>query len=296
MKVGITLPQSEITGDPIAVRDFVQAVEASGFDHVVMADHVLGADHAQHPALAGAPYGHENAFHEPFVLMGYLSAYTTTLELVPSVLILSQRQTALVAKQAAQVDLVSGGRFRLGVGIGWNPVEFEALNENFHDRGRRSEEQIALLRELWTQPVVNFAGRWHRVTHAGLNPMPLQRPIPIWMGGGRGAVPGNRAEMVLQRVARLADGWMPQFAPGEEGLAMWERLRTYAQEVGRNPADIGLEGRIRAVESSPEDWLREYNWWQEAGASHVNVDTRRGGLQSLDDHLAQLQRFQAAIS
>jgi probable F420-dependent oxidoreductase len=296
MKVGITLPQSEITGDPIAVRDFVQAVEESGFDHMVMADHVLGADHAQHPALAGAPYGHENAFHEPFVLMGYLSAYTTTLELVPSVLILSQRQTALVAKQAAQVDLVSGGRFRLGIGIGWNPVEFEALNENFHDRGRRSEEQIALLRELWTQPVVNFAGRWHRVTHAGLNPMPLQRPIPIWMGGGRGAAPGNRAETVIQRVARLADGWMPQFAPGEEELATWERLRTYAQEAGRNPADIGLEGRIRAVESDPEDWLREYNWWQEAGASHVNVDTRRGGFQSLDDHLAQLQRFKAAIS
>ena len=296
MKVGITLPQSEITGDPIAVRDFVQAVEESGFDHVVMADHVLGADHAQHPALAGAPYGHENAFHEPFVLMGYLSAYTTTLELVPSVLILSQRQTALVAKQAAQVDLVSGGRFRLGVGIGWNPVEFEALNENFRDRGRRSEEQIALLRALWTQPVVNFEGRWHRVSHAGLNPMPLQRPIPIWMGGGRGAAPGNRAETVIRRVAHLADGWMPQFVSGEEGLATWERLRDYAKEAGRDPADIGLEGRIRAVESSPEDWLREYNWWQEAGASHVNVDTRRGGFQSLDDHLAQLQRFKAAIS
>ncbi|MDH3602168.1 MAG: LLM class F420-dependent oxidoreductase, partial [Candidatus Tectomicrobia bacterium] len=294
MKVGITLPQSEITGDPIAVRDFVQAVEESGFDHVVMADHVLGADHAQHPALAGAPYGHENAFHEPFVLMGYLSAYTTTLELVPSVLILSQRQTALVAKQAAQVDLVSGGRFRLGVGIGWNPVEFEALNENFRDRGRRSEEQIALLRALWTQPVVNFEGRWHRVSHAGLNPMPLQRPIPIWMGGGRGAAPGNRAETVIRRVAHLADGWMPQFVSGEEGLATWERLRDYAKEAGRDPADIGLEGRIRAVESSPEDWLREYNWWQEAGASHVNVDTRRGGFQSLDDHLAQLQRFKAA--
>ena len=296
MKVGITLPQSEITGDPIAVRDFVQAVEESGFDHVVMADHVLGADHSQHPALAGAPYGHENAFHEPFVLMGYLSAYTTTLELVPSVLILSQRQTALVAKQAAEVDLVSGGRFRLGIGIGWNPVEFEALNENFHDRGRRSEEQITLLRELWTQPVVNFTGRWHRVTHAGLNPMPIQRPIPLWLGGGRGAAPDNRAETVIQRIARLADGWMPQFAPGEEGLATWERLRTYAQEAGRNPTDIGLEGRIRAVDSSPDDWRWEYNWWQEAGASHVNVDTRRGGLQNLDEHLAQLQRFKSAIS
>lgn len=295
MKVGITLPQSEITDDPIAVRDFVQAVEASGFDHIVMADHVLGADHSQHPALAGAPYGHDNAFHEPFVLMGYLSAYTTTLELVPSVLILSQRQTVLVAKQAAQVDLVSGGRFRLGVGIGWNPVEFEALQENFHDRGRRSEEQIALLRELWTKPVVNFAGRWHRVTHAGLNPMPRQRPIPIWMGGGRGAAPGNRAEGVVQRMARLADGWMPQFTVSDEGRATWERMRNYAREAGRDPADIGLEGRIRIVDTSPEDWLREFNWWQEVGATHVNVDTRRGGLQSLEAHLEQLQRFKAAV-
>jgi probable F420-dependent oxidoreductase len=257
MQVGITLPQSEITGDPIAVRDFVQAVEGLGFDHLVMADHVLGADHAQHPALAGAPYGHEHAFHEPFVMLGYLAACTTTLELVPSVLILSQRQTALVAKQAAQVDLVSGGRFRLGVGIGWNPVEFEALNENFHDRGRRSEEQIAVLRALWTQPVVDFVGRWHRVRHAGLNPLPVQRPIPIWMGGGRGAAPGNRAETVIQRVARLADGWMPQFPPGAEGLATWERLQTYARDAGRDPSTIGLEGRIRVVGTTPEVWRRE---------------------------------------
>ena len=296
MKVGITLPQSEIPADPAAIREFVQAAESRGFDHLVMADHLLGADHAHHPVLAGTPYDERNAFHEPFVLMGYLAACTTSIELVTSTLILTLRQTVLVAKQAAEVDLLAGGRFRLGIGIGWNPVEFDVLGENFHDRGRRSEEQIALMRELWTRPLVSFEGRWHEVDHVGLNPLPLQRPIPVWIGGGRGAEPGNRAEVVIKRAASIADGWMPLLSPGDSSLATLERLRTYAREAGRDPDEIGVEGRIRTADSSPEDWRREFSWWQEARATHVNVDTRRCGLDGLEAHLEQAGRFMDVVA
>ena len=211
MNVGVVFPQTEIGSDPLAIRDYVQAAEGLGFSHLIVYDHVLGADTQFHRDWQGG-YALKDMFHEPFVLFGYLAAITTSLELVTAVLILGQRQTALVAKQAAEVDVLTGGRLRLGIGVGWNAVEYEALDQNFHDRGSRSEEQIALLRSLWTENVVNFQGRWHQVTHAGINPPPVQRPIPIWIGaGGRlSPVPNER---ILRRVARLSDGWFPQFPP-----------------------------------------------------------------------------------
>ena len=183
MKTGAVFPQTEIGADPAAVRDYVQAVEELGYSHMMVYDHVLGADTSHHANWEGS-YTSESMFHEPFVLFGYLAGITTKIELVTAVLILGQRQTALVAKQAAEVDLLTGGRLRLGVGVGWNHVEYEALNQEFGNRGQRYAEQIKLLREFWTQEVVEFEGQYHKLDHAGVNPQPVQRPIPIWMGAG----------------------------------------------------------------------------------------------------------------
>ena len=194
-----------------------------------------------HPEVPQFPYTHQSYMHEPLTLMGYLAAITKKVQLVTTILILPQRQTALVAKQAAEVDVLSGGRLRLGIGVGWNPVEYEALGENFHNRGRRSEEQIALLRMLWTQDVVDFTGRWHRVTHAGLNPLPVQRPIPVWFGAGRGIQP-IPPDAVLRRIGRLADGWFTVFSPGVAGQEVIKQVQDYTREAGRDPASVGIEG------------------------------------------------------
>jgi len=241
MQLGVIFPQTEIGADPTAVRDFVQAAEGMGYEHMIVFDHVLGADTAHYQGWQG-PYTHRDMFHEPFVLYGYLAAVTQRIELVTAVIILGQRQTALVAKQTAEVDVLSGGRLRLGVGIGWNAMEYEALGENFHDRGKRCEEQMAVLRALWTQEVVDFHGRWHHIRHAGINPLPIQRPIPLWLGGG-----GTSVEPVIERVGRLADGWFPQCTPDAVGRAAIERMRGYARAAGRDPATIGIEGRIRSL-------------------------------------------------
>src|SRR6185437_12094649 len=206
MRLGAIFPQTEIGNDPIAVRDYAEAVEAMGYQHILAYDHVLGANTASRPDWSG-PYTSETSFHEIFVLFGYLAAVTRRVELVTGVVVLPQRQTALVAKQAAEVDVLSGGRLRLGVGVGWNDVEYQALGESFSDRGARIVEQVTVLRELWTKPIVHFEGRSHRIDGAGLNPLPIQRPIPIWMGGWD--------ERVLRRVGRLADGWFPLRHPPE---------------------------------------------------------------------------------
>ena len=287
MQLGVIFPQTEIGADPKAVRDFAQAAEDLGYAHVIVFDHVLGADTAHYPDWQG-PYSRGDMFHEPFVLYGYLAAATERLELVTAVIILGQRQTALVAKQAAAVDVLSGGRLRLGVGIGWNAVEYEALNENFHDRGKRSEEQIAVLRALWTQDVVDYHGRWHTITHAGINPLPVQRPIPLWLGG--------RVEAVIERVGRLADGWFPQFAPDDAGAATIARMHQYARDAGRDPAQIGVEGRISLAESGPDDWGRLSEAWQEIGATHLSVNTMRAGLETPDDHIDAIRRFHQAMT
>jgi probable F420-dependent oxidoreductase len=289
MQLGVIFPQTEIGADPKAVRDFAQAAEEIGYDHLIVFDHVLGADPTHYPGWQGA-YTKEHMFHEPLVLYGYLAAVTQRLELVTAVIILGQRQTALVAKQAAEVDVLSGGRLRLGVGIGWNHVEYEALGEHFHTRGKRSEEQIAVLRALWTQDVVDFHGRWHHISHAGLNPLPIQRPIPVWFGGGRPGV-----EVVIERIGRLGDGWFPQFPPDAVGQATIERMRGYARAAGRDPAAIGIEGRIRVANSSPDTWPRQAEDWGTLGATHLSVNTMDAGLRTPEAHIAAIKHFYATI-
>jgi probable F420-dependent oxidoreductase len=288
------LPQMEIGPDPAAIRDYVQAAEALGYSHLSVYEEVLGAD-AQHHQEFNETFNSKDLFHEPFVLFGFLASITSRLELVTSVVALPQRQTALVAKQAAEVDVLSGGRLRLGIGVGWNQVEYEALDQNFHDRGKRSEEQIALLRSLWTDDVVNFQGRWHQVTHAGINPLPVQRPIPIWIGAGgrQSPMPSDR---VLRRVARLSDGWFPQFPPDAAGHAALDKVQEFAKEAGRDPSNIGLEARVNVSDGDPEFWQERAAAWRGLGATHFSVNTMGAGLQSPTDHINTIQQFKEVVS
>ena len=285
MRVGVVFPQTELGGDPGAVRAYGQRVEELGFTHLLVYDHVVGADPAVHKGWNG-PYDVNTTFHEPFVMFGYLAAVTRSLELVTGVIILPQRQTALVAKQAAEVDLLSEGRLRLGIGVGWNAVEYEALGEDFSKRGKRSAEQIALLRRLWTEQTVTFDGDFDRVTGAGLAPLPVQRPIPVWIGAA--AVPG------YERAGRLADGWFPMMAPGpelDEARAVVERA---AVEAGRDPDAIGMEGRVN-WRGDGEAVINELKAWADAGASHVSVNTMSAGLKTVDDHLAALAQVATSL-
>jgi probable F420-dependent oxidoreductase len=272
----------------------VQAIEGMGYDHLFVADHVLGADPAfhQHPSLAS--YSYHSVVHEPFTLLGHMAAMTARITLATGILILPQRQTALVAKQAAEVDVLSGGRLRLGIGVGWNEVEYEALGQDFHTRGRRSAEQIAVLRALWTQEVVHFHGQWHHISHAGLNPLPVQRPIPIWFGVGSRQTP-IPPEVVLRRVARLADGWSPNIPSNAEGKAAVARVHQYAMEAGRDPSRLPLEGRIRLAGQSPADWVNQVKAWQALGATHVIGETRGGGLAFPHQHLETLHHFKTVV-
>ena len=286
MRIGVVFPQTEIGGDVGAVRAYAMGVEGLGYTHLLAYDHVLGADPAVHEGWAG-PYDIDTTFHEPFVLFAYLAAITK-LELVSGVIILPQRQTALVAKQAAEVDILTGGRFRLGIGVGWNPVEYEALDKSFNDRGARSAEQVELLRRLFTERSVTFEGRWERVTGAGIAPLPVQRPIPIWFGG---ATPP-----ALRRAGRLADGWFPMVPPGprlDEALALVEEG---AREAGRDPATIGMEGRVTWTPEGGLDMVLDHvERWRRTTATHLEINTMGAGFATVDDHLAALATVAEAV-
>jgi probable F420-dependent oxidoreductase len=278
MRIGVVFPQTEIGGDVGAVRAYGQRVEELGYRHVLAYDHVLGADPAAHAGWQG-PYDVTTTFHEPFVLFGFLAGITS-LEMVTGIIILPQRQTALVAKQAAEVDLLTGGRFRLGIGLGWNRVEYEALGQDFATRGRRAEEQVDLLRRLWTEPSVTFQGRFDRVIGAGLAPMPVQRPIPVWFGA--------QSEPAYRRVGRLGDGWFPQVRPGPQLDQARGVVGQAAREAGRDPAVIGMEGRI-SWRGDPGKLAEHAASWRDAGATHLSVNTMGSGLGTVDDHLAALE-------
>jgi probable F420-dependent oxidoreductase len=285
MRVGVVFPQTELGGDAGAVRAYGERVEELGFRHVLAYDHVVGADPEVHTGWNG-PYDVHTTFHEPLVMFGYLAGITRSLELVTGVIILPQRQTVLVAKQAAEVDLLSGGRLRLGIGIGWNAVEYEALGKNFGTRGKRSAEQVDLLRRLWTEQTVTFDGAFDKVIGAGLAPLPVQRPIPIWIGAA--SAPGYR------RAGRLADGWFPMMEPGpklDEALAEVERG---AVAAGRDPASIGMEARV-SFGGDYDAVAAQIAAWADAGASHLSVNTMGAGLKTVDEHLDVLARVVQAL-
>lgn len=288
MQKGVVFPQIEIGSDPAAVRDYAQAAESLGFDQLIAYDHVLGANAASRPGWSGF-YKHTDMFHEIFVLFGYLAGVTDRIGLVSGIVILPQRQTALVAKQAAAIDVLSRGRLRLGIGIGWNDVEYEALGESFHDRGIRCEEQIEVMRALWTNELVTYEGKWHKITDAGLNPLPVQRPIPIWLGG--------MAEQVIERTGKIGDGWMPMLnmKPDSDGKANLERLKQYARDAGRDPKSIGVEHIITASNGSPEDWLTEASAWKELGSTHVSINTMGAGHKTPGDHIKAIETFRDVV-
>ncbi|MCW2633569.1 MAG: Luciferase-like monooxygenase [Pseudonocardia sp.] len=281
VRIGVVFPQTEIGIDPAVIRDYAETAEGLGYSHLVAFDHVLGAGLEHRPNWRGA-YDVDTPFHEPLVLFGYLAALTELLELVTGVLVLPQRQAALVAKQVAEVDVLSGGRTRLGVGVGWNEVEFDALGENFHNRGRRIEEQIRVMRALWTERVVDFEGRWHRIPEAGINPLPVQRPIPIWLGGQSAAV--------LRRVAIMGDGWFPQIPPDEQARTALDKIHRHAAEIERDPAEIGIEPRVGIRHGDPASWPEFIAGWRELGATHLGINTMGLGLTGAE-HIGAIQKF-----
>ncbi|MGC2191767.1 MAG: LLM class F420-dependent oxidoreductase [Candidatus Dormiibacterota bacterium] len=285
MQVGVVFPQTEIGDRAPSILAYAAGVENLGFRHLLAYDHVLGADPAIHLGWKG-PYDVETTFHEPLVLFGYLAA-VTSLELVNGIIILPQRQTALVAKQAAEVDILSEGRFRLGIGLGWNAVEYEALGKSFSDRGRRVEEQVGLLRRLWTESSVTHQGPYERVTGAGLAPLPRQRPIPIWFGA--------QSDPALRRAGRLADGWFPQASPGEALERARSLVAEGARAAGRDPSELGMEGRVSWGTGGIEHLLDQVGSWREAGATHLSLNTMGAGLRSVDDHLSVLAECAAAL-
>ncbi len=284
MKSGVIFPQNEIGSDPQIIRDYTQTAEGVGYSHLGIYDHVLGADPTHRPGWQG--YTDKSLFHEPFVLFGYLAALTK-LELVTEVIILPQRQTALVAKQTAEIDILTAGNFRLGVGVGWNPVEYEALGMDFRTRGRAMEEQIEVLRKLWSTEVISYQGKFHTIQEAGLNPLPPRRAIPIWLGGG--------ADVLLKRVARMGDGWFPQGKPDQAMRETLQKLRAYISEEGRDPATVGIEARISLGDGDLDELRRLTDAWRELGATHLSLNTMNAGLASPREHIEAIQRYKKAI-
>jgi probable F420-dependent oxidoreductase len=266
MRLGVGFPHQVIGTDPAAAADFGRAAEDAGFDFLSAIEHVAGA-HAERFAgvdtgFPAPPYLHDYPFHEPFTLFAFLAGLTSRIELVTSVLVLPQRQTVLVAKQAAQVAQLSRGRLRLGVGVGWNHAEFEALGADFHTRGQREAEQIVVLRKLWTEPLVTFAGRWHTLDRVAIAPRPAH-PIPVWMGGGTG-------ETTLRRIARLADGWMPMARGSTDLEELTARMRGYLRDAGREPSSLGIQATVGNAGAAAQ-WAADARRWEQAGATHLTL-------------------------
>jgi probable F420-dependent oxidoreductase len=285
MQIGLIYPQTEYGTDPIAIRDYAQTAEGLGYTHIVAYDHVLGAN-PERPGWQG-PYTYHSPFLEPFVLFAFMTSVTSNLGFFTGILILPQRQTALVAKQAATLDVLCAGRFRLGVGVGWNEVEYIALNQDFHNRGQRIEEQVRLLRQLWTQDLVNFTDQWHTIPDAGINPLPIQRPIPIWFGG--------HSERVLRRTAQMGDGWVPSYQNSAEARPSIDRLRYYLEKSDRDPHKFGLEGRLAYGDGNANSWLRETAEWRSVGATHLSLNTMKAGFQSPNEHIAAIKELANVI-
>jgi probable F420-dependent oxidoreductase len=277
MQLGVVFPQTELGGDVGAVRAYAEGVEQLGYKHVLVYDHVLGADPSRHAPWTG-PYDVNTTFHEPFVLFGFLAGITS-LELVTGVIILPQRQTALVAKQAAEVDLLTNGKFRLGIGVGWNRVEYDGLGQDFTTRGRRSGEQVELMRKLWTTQVVDATVDDENIVGAGIAPLPVQRPIPVWFGA--------QSAPAYRRAGRLGDGWFPQVQPGPKLDEAKAIVDAAARDAGRDPSSLGMEGRISWT-GDADELAAGVAAWRAAGATHLSINTMKAGLETVDDHLQAL--------
>lgn len=281
-RLGVVFPQTRFFGGAEDIRAFATSIDQAGFHHILAYDHVLGASKKTRPDWRGA-YSSEDPFQEVFVLFAFMAAIVPGMEFATGVLVLPQRQTALVAKQAATLDLLSGGNFRLGVGVGWNAVEYEALNEDFSNRGKRYDEQIALIRDLTSHEVIDFTGTWHRVDHAGIQPLGIQRPLPIWIGAN--------AEKPIRRAARVADGFFVNGTDIERCEASLAILRDELARQNRDEATYGIETRVSIVNDDPEQWKRDFAHWREANVSHVTLFTTQA---QFDEFAHHTERFAMA--
>lgn len=293
MKIGAVFPHDTIEPDFSAIRTYVQAIEGMGFSHILSYDHVIGANRASRPGWQG--YDLDSKFHEPISLLSFIAGMTTRIGLATGVIILPQRQTVLVAKQAATLDLLSNGRVRLGVGTGWNTVEYEALGMDFKSRGKFFDEQIDVLRALWTQRVVTFDTAMHRISDAGIFPMPLQRPIPLWLGGG-GVHPikgWTNVDSVLRRIAKKADGWLPTFDPDDTGAELVERMRGYCREFNRDPDAVPIEALL--IPWKDRDWSEHAKAWQKLGATHMCCNCAVEGVRGVDGNLQKLEEIRRVM-
>lgn len=286
MQFGAVFPQTEFQPDRFALSDYAQTVAGLGYTYILAYDHVLGAS-PDRPGGWSGPYTHQSAFLEPFALFAYFAAVAPQLGFATGILILPQRQTALVAKQAATLDILCSGKLRLGVGLGWNPVEYEALGMDFHNRGKRIEEQVQVLRRLWTSELVDFSGRWHTISRAGLNPLPVQRPIPIWFGGSSPAV--------IDRIARLGDGWMVRSPDPQAAAPVITRIRQQMAALGRDPAQLGVEVRLPYGSGNLDDLHQLVEDWRTIGATHISLNTLSAHLSSPQEHLQALEAFRQII-
>jgi len=282
MPLGAFFPNLAFDNDPEAIRAWAQAVEELGYDYIDIPDHTVGVDRASRPEFEG-PYDLSNPYHETFVTMGFLAAITRRVRLKSSVLILPQRQTALVAKQAAEVDVLSGGRLDLGIGVGWNPVEYEALGQDWDSRGRRQNEQVAAMQHLWCDDIVKFEGEWETLNGVGLNPPAIQRPIPIWFGGS--------VDAALRRAAKHGAGWIPLGDPDENAEKRLEKLRHYLHEEGRDTENFGIECWIRTRDPNPDTWLENARQWRALGATHVTLYTAGTYMGAVPEQIEALRCF-----
>ncbi|MPZ50488.1 MAG: TIGR03619 family F420-dependent LLM class oxidoreductase [Dehalococcoidia bacterium] len=273
MRYGVSLPQDPAGMDPVAVRDFAQAAEDLGYEFINGSDNLLDTDSG-------------NVRHEPIIANTFMAACTSKVTLGTSVLILPERQTAVVAKQLAELDMLSSGRARLGIGLGSSEEEYRAVGMDMKTRGRRMEEQIHVLRAFWTQPVVTYKGRWHNIEGLGVNPLPPQRPIPIWVGGS--------SDAALKRIAKLADGWIPGGFSVEAVAPAIEQFNGYLKDAGRKPGDVAIQARLRILTGTPESWLQARDGYEAAGATHLGIIINAPEYTSIDQHIKQIRGFMEA--
>ena len=288
MKIGAVFPQTEIESDPVIIKDFAQSVEELGFNHLIAYDHVVGKNTTNIPDWK-MPYSHKSSFQEPLMLFSYLAGVTNKLDFMTGVIILPQRQTTLFAKQAANLDLYCAGRLRLGIGLGWNKVEYDALNEEFSNRGKRMDEQIDFLRRCWTEETFIYDKDFHNMDDAGIRPLPLQKPIPLWIGGT------SRAAM--KRAARMGDGWLPYAQPGDSAEETMQIFNDLVDAAGREQGSVAVENIIYMGDSfgdpvrPVETAISEARLWKTAGASHVSFETMCCHFKNLDEHIRGLEKF-----
>ena len=281
MEIGAVFPHNEIGTDPQAIKDYAQGVEELGVTHLLIYDHVLGADRDRPGGFEG-PYDKDIAFHEPFTTFAFIAAVTQKLDMITTVMILPQRQTVLVAKQAAELAILSNNRFKLGIGVGWNAVEYVGLNENFHDRGKRQAEQVELMRLLWESEVLEYKGNYHEIDKASINPRP-SLPVPIWFGGG--------APKLIQRCAELGDGWIPLMGPNDKAKAMLDEIKEKRAAKGLSWEDFGVQAQAQYAGGNPELWAKHATKWRDLGASHLAIATHNAGQTDVQGHLKRIQEY-----